>query len=99
MVRIPCAKYMWDQLPEMREHLEEIIPVDIRSWTGDPVVAGPPGLTPPIEVAAEAPDDDLLDHPFIEEVGAAFGTGDDLFTEAECYGSRYCGHAGTEQVL
>lgn len=80
IVRIPPAKFMWDNLQEDAEYLEEMFPADLRNW-GGPDVA--PAL--PAEPQAEVIDDDVLDHPFLEDAGGggAFGTMDDGLADPE----------------
>ena len=58
--------------------LEEMFPADLRNWGGPNVV---PAL--PVEPEAEAGDDDILDQPFIEDAGGAFGTMDSGLTDPE----------------
>ena len=76
--RIPPAKFMWDHLQEDAAFLEDVFPADLRNWGGPEVV---PAL--PAEPQAEVVDDDVLDHPFQEDAGSAFGTMDDGLTEPE----------------
>ena len=63
-LRIPPAKYMWDNLQEDAEYLEEMLPADLRNRGGPEVV---PAL--PAEPQAEVVDDDVPDHPFLEDAG------------------------------
>ena len=80
VLRIPPAKYVWDQLWELHEYLEDAIPQHLRVWTGDTSIG------PHLEVLdqmVEETEADLSSHPFVEDAGGALGTDDDSLTNPE----------------
>jgi len=67
IMRIPPAKYVWDQLWELHGALDDVIPEDMKTWTGVPSTEEAPGShSEPLVEDSEA---DLASHPLLKMRG------------------------------
>jgi len=83
IVRIPPAKYVWDQLWELHGALDNVIPTDMKTWTG--AASSEEATGSHSEPLVEDSEADLASHPFVEDAGGVVGTEDDSLTNPEFF--------------